>query len=64
MEYMLFFTGLASTPNSIGLKCITTNEIICEIEVSLPSGKATRAKYEKIKTFLNKKYSKLFGSLK
>ena len=64
MEYMLFFTGLASTPDSIGLKCLTTNEIICEIKVSLPSGKATRAKYEKIKTFLNKKYRNLFGSLK
>ena len=39
MQYMIFYTGLASMPNSIGLKCITTNEIICQIETALPSGK-------------------------
>ena len=53
---MLFFTGLASTPNSIGLKCLSTNEIICSIETSRPSGKDTRKAYQKYVSILKKKY--------
>lgn len=59
LQYMLFYTGLASTPNSVGLKCITTNSIICEIETSLPSGKATREKYNKMISILKKKYQNI-----
>lgn len=57
MKYRLFYSGLASTPNSVGLLCVDTNEVICEIEVSLPSGKETREKYNKIKSLLIKKYA-------
>lgn len=59
MHYILFYTGLASTPFTCGLRCITTNKIICEIDVSLPSGKATRERYQKMMTKLKSKYSKL-----
>lgn len=52
MNYMLFFTGLASTPNSVGLKCLTTGETIHEIEVAMPSGKDTRNKYNKVVNLL------------
>jgi len=59
MNYILFYTGLASTPNSIGLKCLTTNEVIHEIETSCPTGKATRAKYEKFKSKLTSIYKSI-----
>ena len=57
MNYMLFYTGLASTPNSVGLKCITTNEVICEISTSKPSGKETRKCYNKMIGILKEKFS-------
>jgi hypothetical protein len=53
---MLFYTGLVSTPNSIGIKILTTNEIICQINTSMPSGKETRKKFEKMKLKLLSKY--------
>lgn len=59
MTYRLFYTGLASTPNSVGLLCSTTNEVICEISTSRPSGKETRKVYEKMKNKLKEK----FGSI-
>ena len=59
MKYILFFTGLASTPNTVGLKCLTTNEVIHEINVSMPSGKATRKKYQKFMELLKNKYKNL-----
>ena len=61
MQYMLFYTGLASTPDMVGLKCLTTGEIICNIRVSMPSGKATRAKYQRMIAKLESKYSNLFN---
>lgn len=61
MEYMIFYKGLASTPDSIGLKCLTTNEIICEIQTSCKSGKETRKKFQKYKTLLNNKFSSLLN---
>jgi len=61
MEYMVFYTGLASTPNSVGLKCLTTNEIIHQINVAMPSGKDTRVKYEKFKTLLLNKYKSVLN---
>ena len=59
MKYFIFFTGLASTPDLVGLKCITTNEIVCQINVSCPSGKETRQKYSKMISKLKQKYSNL-----
>jgi len=59
MVYRLFYTGLASTPNSVGLLCSTTNDVVCEISTSRPSGKETRKVYEKMKNKLKEK----FGSL-
>ena len=59
MKYMIFFTGLASTPNTVGLKCLTTNEVIHEINVSMRTGKATRVKYEKFVKILKSKYKNL-----
>lgn len=59
MQYMIFFTGLASTPDTVGLKCLTTNDIVCVINCSRPTGKETREKFEKYKRILNSKYSNL-----
>lgn len=59
MKYMLFYTGVASTPNSAGLKCLTTNDVICEISTSKPSGKETRKCYDKIMNKLKEKYNSL-----
>ena len=59
MRYMLFYTGLASTPFSVGLKNITTGEVICEISTNEPTGKATRAKRDKYMDILKNKYSTL-----
>jgi len=59
MKYTIFYTGLASTPNSIGLLCTTTGEKISEISTSCPKGKDTRKKYNKIKTILTEKYCSL-----
>ena len=59
MKYIIFYTGLASTPNSVGLKCLTTNEIVCEISCSRETGKETRIAYEKYKNILNTKYKHL-----
>lgn len=59
MQYMLFYTGLASTPDSIGLKCLTTNEVICQIETSCPSGKDTRIRFQKFKFKLIGKYNSI-----
>jgi hypothetical protein len=59
MEYIIFYTGLASTPFTVGLKCETTNEVIHEINVSRPTGRATRERYEKMKGILENKYNHL-----
>ncbi len=59
MKYMLFFTGLASTPNSVGLKNMDTNEVVCEISTDRPTGKETRAAYEKYSKLLKQKYNLL-----
>lgn len=59
MNYMLFYTGLASTPNSIGLLCTTTGEKISEISTSCPKGKDTRKRYNKFKSILENKYKSL-----
>ena len=56
---MLYFTGLASTPNSVGLKNLTTGEIVHEISTSRPTGKETRAMYIKYMSILKRKYSLL-----
>lgn len=55
-KYGLFFTGLCSTPDSIGLINRTTNEIISEISTSRPSGKETRRLYDKYSAILKRKY--------
>ena len=52
---------MASTPDSVGLFCVTTSEIICQIETSMETGKATREKYGKMYEILNSKYSALLN---
>ena len=59
MNYILFYTGLASTPNTVGLKCINTGEVIHEISVACNSGRNTRKKYNKYLSILNKKYASI-----
>jgi len=59
MKYMLFYTGLASTPNSVGLKCLTNNEVICEINTSRETGKETRKAYNGFSALLKRKYKSL-----
>lgn len=61
-KYILFFTGLASTPHTVGVKCITTGEIIEEITVSRPSGTETREVYERIRKELETKYARLLNN--
>ncbi len=55
-NYGIFYTGLASTPNSIGLMNWTTKEKISEISCSRRTGKATRAAYERYSAILKQKY--------
>ena len=59
MKYMLFFTGLASTPFSVGLKNLDRNEVVCEISTDRPSGKETRNAYNKYSNILKEKYKDL-----
>ena len=59
MRYMIFYTGVASTPSTVGLQNLTTGEKICEINCSRPTGKGTRKAYEKYKSILNNKFKSL-----
>ncbi len=59
MSYLIFYTGLASTPNSVGLKNLSNNEVIHEIDCSRPTGKETREKYQKYLTILKNKYQNI-----
>ena len=59
MKYILFFTGFASTPCSVGLKNLDTNEIVCEISTDRPTGKESRAAYQKYSKILKEKYNPL-----
>ena len=52
---------MASTPDSVGLFCITTSEVICRIETSMETGRATREKYGKMVEILKRKYSALLS---
>jgi hypothetical protein len=56
---MLFYTGLASTPNTVGLKNLTTGEKIHEISCARPTGKETRACYQKYAGILKSKYKSI-----
>lgn len=47
MKYMLFYTGLVSTPFSVGLKNLSTNEVVCEISTDSSQSKISRQKVEK-----------------
>ena len=58
---MLFYSGLASTPNSVGLKNLITNEVVCEISTDRPSGKETRKAYQKYMGVLKRKYTHLLN---
>lgn len=59
MKYYIYFTGLASTPNEIGLFCLTTNEVICRISTSRETGKDTRKAFQKYKKILNNKFKSI-----
>lgn len=56
MKYSLYYTGCASTPNSIGVK--NENGVtIEEIDTARPTGKETRKAYEKAKNELKNRYN-------
>jgi len=59
MEYQIFILGLASTPHTVTLECVTTGEIIQRVCVARKTGKATRKRYNKIINILNKKYKSI-----
>lgn len=59
--FMLFTTGLASTPHSILIKCMKTGKIIEEIVTSKPSGRDTRQAYESARILLTQKYNHLLN---
>lgn len=59
-HYGIFFTGVCSTPSTIGLINWATGEKIIEISTDRTTGKATRAAYEKYKSILENKYKPLF----
>lgn len=59
MKYRLFFTGLCSTPFTVGLLCETTNEVIHEINVDCPKSSDSRKRYDKMMGILKVKYSTL-----
>ncbi|MEO7048965.1 MAG: hypothetical protein ABI091_26920 [Ferruginibacter sp.] len=61
MKYGIFFTGLCSTPYTIGLINWTTGEKIHEIEIKGETGKSIRANFEKKRDLLNKKYKLLIS---
>ena len=61
MHYYLFYTGLASTPNTVGIMCLTTNEVGHQVNVSMPSGRETRDKYYKFVNILKTKYSSILN---
>jgi len=58
---MLFYSGLASTPYSVGLKNLSTNEVVCEISTDRLSGKETRKAYQKYMGILKRKYTHLLN---
>jgi len=61
MEYQIFILGLASTPHTVTLECVTTGEIIQRICVARPTGRATRERYNKVIKLLNKKYKSILN---
>lgn len=56
MERTLFFTGVASTPNTVGVMELPSKTILEEINVSMSSGRQTRKIYNKTRNLLNEKY--------
>jgi len=61
VRYHVFFTGVASTPHSVGVRCMTTGIIICEVTTSRPSGKDTRELYEKERKKLETHYAPILN---
>jgi len=59
MKYRFFFTGLCSTPWTVGLLNVSTGEKIHEISVDCPNSKNSLIKYNKMMGILKKKYSHL-----
>lgn len=59
MQYMIFYIGVASTPHTVGLKNLTTNEVITQIDVSKTTGKETRKRTYKMVGILKSKYQHL-----
>jgi len=56
MNLGIYYKGLASTPTAAGVIDWDTNAIIEEINTSKPTGKGTRAAYEKAVKLLKSKY--------
>jgi hypothetical protein len=61
MKYMLFYTGLCSTPWTVGLLNVTTGEKIHEISVDCEKSKDSRIKYNKFMDILKRKYESLLN---
>ena len=56
-NYGIYFNGPASTPNEVGLINWSNMEVIHRVSlVHIRTGKATRARYEKIVSILKRKY--------
>ena len=55
-NYMIFYTGCASTPNTVGLKNTVNNEVIHEVKINGDTGKEIRKNYDKIVKKLKKAY--------
>jgi len=59
MKYRLFYTGLCSTPWTVGLLNVTTGEKIHEISVDCENSKDSVIKYKKFTGILKRKYQSL-----
>lgn len=62
-RYGIFFTGVCSTPSTVGIVNWATGEKISEISCDRPTGEATRAAYEKYSTLLKIKYGNTLTKL-
>ena len=60
-NYGIFFTGVASTPNTVGLINWSNMEKIHEISCARPTGKETRKMYEKYSKILQSKYKHILN---
>lgn len=63
-NYGIFFSGLCSTPNTVGLINWATGEKICEISCSRKTGKKTRKAFDKYSNILKRAYTPILTTKK